>query len=183
MKTSLFPHVIRTASSALTIALVALACTTDRNREDERDGPSSLPRLGLRKDVVGCWALFDNHGRSAEGQIEWAPTFVSLDSGDTATTPSSVRPAVRFGPTWSPLPLELERGIQGWVKWRADSLTDSIRINFSNAFSGSTFVFSVPPQTPVLDTIRGYATEFYDYGPPWTKAMGAAIAVRVPCRT
>jgi len=92
------------------------------------------------------------------------------------------RPAVRFGAAWNRLPLELEPGIRGRVTWRADSLTDSIRIAFSNGFSGSTFVLAVVPQAPLPDTVYGYAREFHDAGPPWTTAMGSTMAVRVPCQ-
>lgn len=168
---------------ALVVGLSGIACATDRAAEDEPEGPPQPARAALRAEVVGCWALFDRQGRPAEGHIDWAPAFVALEAMDTASVRSPRRPAVRFDTTWSPLPLELEPGIRGWVKWQADSLTDSIRISFSNGFSGSSFVFAMVQHAPFPDTIHGYAREFYDYGPPWSKAMGSTTAVRVPCQT
>ena len=167
---------------ALVMGVLSIACATDRDAQDGPQAPPQLARVALRSDVVGCWALFDRQGRPAEGHIYWAPTFVALDGDDSASMQSPDRPAVRFGATWNRLPLELEPGIRGWVTWRADSLTDSIRISFSNAFSGSVFVLALVQQAPLPDTIYGYAREFYDAGPPWTKAMGPTMAVRVPCQ-
>ncbi len=167
---------------SLAIGLLSLACATDRDTEDRPPALAQPARAALRQGAVGCWALFDDRGRPAEGHIYWAPTFVALDADDDAAQRSPDRPAVRLGAAWNRLPLELEPGIPGWVKWRADSLTDSIRITFSNGFSGSNFVLALGQEDPVPDTIYGYAREYYDAGPPWTKAVGSAMAVRVPCQ-
>ena len=64
--------------------------------------------------------------------------------------------------------------------WSADSLTDSIRIGFSNGYTGSVFVFALPIAAR-SDTVFGRAYQFQDAGPPYYAALGAAFGVRYPC--
>lgn len=164
---------------ALVLCWSTLACARSAEAPDAEPAPPA--RAALRRDAVGCWVLRDRYGRAAEGHIYWAPTYVALLRDDAAAPASPDRRAVRYGANWIPLPLELEPGIRGAITWRADSLTDTIRIAFNNAFSGSVFVLALSEQGPPAKTLYGRAFEFYDAGPPWEKAMGSASATRVPC--
>lgn len=163
---------------ALLLCSAILACTS---RAEAPDSVAHPARVALRRDALGCWALRERFGLSAEGSIDWAPTYVALLSGDAAGPAFAGRRAVRYDSNWRPLPLELERGIPGLNSWRADSLTDTIRIAFNNAFSGSVFVLAMPEHDRPSQILYGRAYEFYDAGPPFSKSMGAASAKRVSC--
>lgn len=78
------------------------------------------------------------------------------------------------------MPLGLEPGIKGTNEWMADRQTDTIRMTFNNAFSGSTFVLRLPSSILNPDTLYGRAYEFSDADPRETD-RGAAVAVRVGC--
>jgi hypothetical protein len=68
----------------------------------------------------------------------------------------------------------------GSAWWGADSLSDTIRIQFHSGFSGSTFVLALPSRGTIGDTIRGRAFELWDFGPGHT-LRGKAFAARVRC--
>jgi hypothetical protein len=65
--------------------------------------------------------------------------------------------------------------------WSLDSLTDSLRVGFGSGFSGTEFVFQFHTNVSVGDTLHGRATEYWDFGPPFTTPRGKATAIRVVC--
>jgi hypothetical protein len=177
MPLSRFPG--RALSLAAGIALCG--CSSDAGPAEERAVPV-LARGGLRRAAVGCWQLVDSRGRSASDRIAWAPAIVQLDSAEQS--PQSAFPrqriARRFDPAWRPLPTGFEPGIDGAMTWRADSLTDSVRVEFNNGFFGSVFVLAVPDGRR-LDTLHGRAFEFSDVVPDDSPDHGSVAAVRVRC--
>ena len=76
-------------------------------------------------------------------------------------------------------PSRTTRGLMA-PNWSADSLSDTIRVSFVNGFSGAVFVLAAPPGH--VDTLRGRALEFWDYGPSETR-RGGAHAIRMQCPT
>jgi hypothetical protein len=69
---------------------------------------------------------------------------------------------------------------QGLGSWSADSLTDSVRLSFSDGFSGA--VVTVAASTQRTDTLRGRIAQHWDSGPPFTTDERGAILVRFACR-
>jgi hypothetical protein len=61
--------------------------------------------------------------------------------------------------------------------WSADSLTDSVRLSFSDGFSGAHVILAAPPGH--LDTLRGRVEERWDFRP--TNQRGAVYALPVRC--
>ena len=176
----------RSRSVAL-ILLVALAVSAIwyRNRSP---APTStyliLGRRTLPLRVAGCWDLFDHSGRPAGDSLYWAPSTTRLD-----TMPSPwvfnglsgvVWPAVRFDSfaKAGALPDSLDMTS---AFWSADSLSDSIRLKYSSGFSGTTFVFALPPRGMSSDTLRGYAVEHSDMVVPGVPPKESVYAVRTPC--
>ncbi len=139
-----------------------------------------LARGNLRTELVGCWTLLDSTRKSAEGSLYWAPAIAMLN----ARLDSS-----RWArPKWYAATRLDERGVdlniredprgRGLNAWSADSLGDSIRVQYSSGFSGTSFSFAVPFGT-TPDTLHGVAVEHWDYKP--STPRGAATAIRRRC--
>lgn len=144
-----------------------------------RSRPQEEPpqRRALRAEVLGCYALFGENGRIDTTYYNASP-LVRLDSGAPrqANDSSPWHPRSLTALDSLGAPSRTTRGM--WAPdWSADSLTDTVRISFSNGFSGAVFVLSAPPGS---DTLRGRAYESWDVGPSITR-RGAAHAVRVRC--
>lgn len=162
----------------LAIVLGLASCRQTSHTKDADKNPEPLARVGLRGEVLGCYALLDRNGRSARGQFYHAPAIVRLDSANVAASP-----------THSSRQLVPDNGINGaphdapntrafGPSWASDSLSDSLRLDFGNGFSGAVFVLAAPPG--ILDTLRGRVEERWDVGPS-ADHRGSAVAVRVPC--
>jgi hypothetical protein len=137
-------------------------------------------RAGLRQDFVGCYALFTAMGTRVDSTFYNAGPLVHLDSTRdrdlaSAGVPGMYRVAVRLDTSGRAMTAKHAHSI-GAIWW-ADSLSDSIRLSFSNGFSGA-FLTLVDPR-PRSDTLRGWIEEHWDFGPPTTH--GPASAVRIPC--
>lgn len=141
-----------------------------------------LSRNSLRPEALGCLELLDSAGRSALDRITGAPQLARLDStpdpyrGTDPTSTSQRRLEVIVGaqPRQDPVSIAFR------PRWSADSLSDSVRLSFSNGFSGSVFILSVPKR-PRSDTLSGRAYTHIDAGPPFESAVGAVRAVRSAC--
>ena len=136
-------------------------------------------RLSLRAELVGCYALSagehplsQSEYYNASGLVwldtsvarQWAPSeaFRMLVPLDSSLDPTS-RSRRHVGPSWS-----------------ADSLTDSVRLSFSDGFSGAFLVLLAPAGVRV-DTLRGRVANAWDFGPPFVTDRAPARAVRLPC--
>lgn len=149
---------------------------------------AKLARHGLPAGVVGCWALFDDDGRRAEGRFYWSPSIVRLDSATNPVSardgPGTVRRVHRLDSLRQPMDAKSVQGRRELAEmfsyWTADSLADRIRVRFSSGHSGSRFVFALPESPSTRDTLTGRATELWDI-PPYRNSRGRAYAVRVAC--
>ena len=128
-----------------------------------------------------CYALYFERGR-VDGSLFNASPSVRLDS--TSWYPfdrDTVRHAFRsmLALTQSHGPFYGSHGSRPPFR-AADSLTDSIRLSFTDGFSGAVFVLSAPAGR--TDTLGGRVFERWDAGPPFETPRGAARAIREPCK-
>jgi hypothetical protein len=157
------------------VALATLMLSTSCVLLGHRGVKSRLVRHSLRTEAVGCWALFDQTGQSAQGRLYWAPAVARLlETREEAG--SGEFHLVRLDSAGRNMRTERERG---FTYWSADSLTDSIRIGVSSGFSGTQFVFALPVAERARDTVRGRAYEHWDYKANTNR--GRAMAVRTSC--
>jgi len=145
-----------------------------------------LSRNALRRDLIGCYALYYERGRVDASLFDAAPS-ARLDSMPWRRSAS--RESSSFGASGgrafrSMTGLSRAGHPAAWHRparspsWRADSLTDSVRLSFIDGFSGPEFVFDAPPgQTNAL---RGRVFVFSDHGPTVTD-RGPARAIRERC--
>ena len=120
----------------------------------------------VRRQLVGCYALFDSSGRAAARTLYWAPALARLDSNGYAvklTPPPDAEPATHRALTYH---------------WRLTPTADSVEILFHTGLSGTRFRFAVPARA---DTLRGHARQLWDFGPPGETDGGPATAVRISC--
>jgi hypothetical protein len=150
----LIPAIILISAGAIGGAEIATAHVT-------ADPP--LLRVGLRRDLRGCFSLFDSAGRTLVGRMLGAPRMVRFD-----TTVVS-RWTGRYTGTWRLVQqLGQEEEFQlgaiqmGMIPtWAADSLTDTVRVSFSNGFSGSSYAFEVP-RVSTYGALKGRGSSFTD---------------------
>lgn len=161
----------------LTTLVLALSACQIAN-----EGEPELYRSALRADLVGCYALWTGRGERVGSSFWNASPVIYLDSTphqwtERDTVPGTLRMLVRLDTGGRPIdpPEHRDNPFRGW--W-ADSLTDSIRLSFSDGFSGAQLVLSGPSDGP--DTLRGRIVELWDFQLP-TKE-GPAYATRVQCR-
>ncbi len=149
-----------------------------------RDGlRGELLRDGLRAELLGCYALYSEGGRPLGSTFYNGSPLVRLDTavmGVTATDtfPGIVRVMTKLDAAGQPVG-RVDSLRRAGPTWRADSLSDSIRLSFSNGFSGATLV--VAPLKQFSDTLLGRIEEHWDFGPPFATSRGRGRAVRVPC--
>ena len=137
-------------------------------------------RNGLRADIIGCYALFTRTGRRVDSGFYRASPLVRLDSAlqpflaahkefgarrllkrlDSSGHHLDPGYPPRLGPMW-------------WM----DSLSDSVRLSFTDGFSGAFLALAAPHAGS--DTLRGRIEEHWDYRDP--TSQDAAYAVRVRC--
>ena len=140
-----------------------------------------LMRNKLRRDLVGCYTLFLASGKRVDSTFYNASPLVRFDSLPLPAYPEmnppvGYRPAAKLDTNGRPLRLTAHDHGFGPQRW-ADSLSDSVRLSFSNGFSGA--FLTLVRSRPRSDTLRGWIEEQWDFGPPTTH--GPAFAVRVAC--
>ncbi|MCC6242557.1 MAG: hypothetical protein IT353_06930 [Gemmatimonadaceae bacterium] len=115
----------------------------------------------MRADVVGCFRLLEADGGALDSATAYhAFSRVRLRSDLTNDTLSRVG-RWRYV-TRSELGEVLPYYELGGPSWNADSLTDTIRISFSDGFSGALLALSAPVGGG--DTLHGAVAEYWDYG-------------------
>jgi hypothetical protein len=147
--------------------------------------PPPLDTRGTRVDVVGCWRILDRTGASADQSLDFVPPIVRLDSGAETRNLRGVRPgwrvARRLDVAFRALPNGIEPGIDGVTAWTADSVSDSIRVVFDNAFSGTEVIVAAPRAPSPVMTLRGRASRWTDAGPVDVIPGGPVTLERVSC--
>ena len=156
------------------VAIVCMACSTGDSQEKPRDA--------LRAELVGCYAIYTRAGKLLDSTFYNSSPLVRLDStplGITAhdTVPGIIRAMARLDQSGRPLDQTPPTRFS-FRSWYADSLSDSIRISFSNGFSGAEAILAAPGR---VDTLWGRIVENWDVGPT-TNSRGRIYAVRVRCR-
>ena len=167
-------HPVRTlAALAATIA----ACTTSRP-----PASAQLPRSGLRAELLGCYALYKPDGKRLDSSFYNSSPLVRLDSiaarMTSETSPAAFRSLVRLDSVGNPVDQLDPTSFLGRMWW-ADSLTDSVRLSFSDGFSGALAILAAPHGR--ADTLSGRIEEDWDMGPS-VNQRGAVRALRVKCR-
>lgn len=143
-----------------------------------------LTRRALRREALGCFTLFDAHRQSTWGRLRNAPAIARLVSAPNALDTHLYPPGATYRRVES-------RDMGNYVivesspnrlapVWSADSLSDSIRILFSDGYTGSGLIFALPSGDRA-DSLVGRAYTFVDAGPPYRTDRGRAFAVRRPC--
>jgi hypothetical protein len=163
------------------LALALTACSTNQLLPEA--GP--LYRNALRVDLLGCYVLFDGRGHLLDSSYYNAFSLVLLDSTPTWGTDQDSQPGIvrvmsrvdSSGRRITPGKSGFDRGPSWWV----DSLTDTLRMSFSNGFSGAVLKLAAIPGS--RDTLRGRIEEHWDVGPPFVTNRGKARVVRIPCAT
>jgi hypothetical protein len=137
----------------------------------------TLSRNALRTDLIGCYALYFEHGRVYGSLFNAAPS-VRLDSSLWRRARREARSAWRSmtGLSLTSRPTT-PRGPYP-PRWTADSLTDSVRLSFIDGYSGAVFVLHAPEGRTAM--LRGRVFEFWD-GPPGFTDRGPAGAIRESC--
>jgi hypothetical protein len=141
----------------------------------------ALVRNALRGDLVGCYALFTGNGKPVDSSFHNASPLVHLDPtshpGFTRHAHVGVRRLLmRLDPSGRRFDLTDSR--HGLAPlWWVDSLTDSVRLSFSDGFGGAFLTLAAP--TSRSDTLRGRIEEDWDFTDPTSHRP--AYAVRVLC--
>ncbi len=168
---------MRSGLALLIAVLLSVACA---HAPDVRAYPPPVARQALRADILGCFALFDARGHAVKGNFYGAADTVRLDSAHARGLSSRIDPQrvmlidPRAVAGTSARPSSTEVG----PAWSADSLTDTIRLSFSNGYSGAEFYLNAPRGAG--DTLFGRAMEHWGAGPRDVD-RGRALAVRVGC--
>jgi hypothetical protein len=166
------------------LLLLSLVVLLSSCRESTTGEAPVLARDGLRRELIGCLALFSEDGRAIDSTYYNSSPRVQLDSIIVGITARDSVPGV----VWLLHRLDsagrrLDDRSSGWQVgpvWWADSLTDTVRLSFTTGFSGASFVLSAPVGGP--DSLHGRAEDHWDFGPPFTNSRGGAFARHVPCR-
>jgi hypothetical protein len=164
------------ARALLLIATAAVGCSVAPREEQ----PPPQARHVLRREVPGCYAIFDEDAKPANVDLYGAsPQVLLVGTPDTAKGRDLILLDATGMPSRQP-----PEGVFNGFAWTADSLSDTLRISFHNGFSGAAVALRVPEgiELRIGDTLRGHAVEHWDFGDPVTDA-GRAFAVRLACRT
>jgi hypothetical protein len=173
-----------------TAAALLLLVMLERSPDDylasshlTKQAPHILARNALRSEALGCYELLDSLRHNASESMQGVPALIRLDSTVDAmrgTVPSttSLRMLGAAGagkPVYrDPISREMH------PRWSADSLTDTVRLFFTNGFSGAFFALNLPVKSH-SDTLKGRADSFIDVGPPFERSLGDAWAIRRAC--
>jgi hypothetical protein len=161
------------------LAVLLLAANIAGCFATPREGQPPPPaRHALRREVPGCYAIFDEDRKPAHVNLYGpSPQVLLVGTPDTGTRRDIILLDSTGAPSRQP-----PDGVFNGFAWTADSLSDTVRVSFHNGFSGAAVALRVPTDAELRigDTLRGRAVEHWDFGNPVTDA-GDAFAVRVPC--
>ena len=141
-------------------------------------GPLAPPRHALRAELLGCYALYTEAGKLLDSSFHNASPLVRLDSNSTGKVPTALRSLARLDTAGTPLD-SLDAHSPFGRDWWTDSLSDSVRLSFSDGFSGALVILAAPPGR--ADTLWGRIEEHWDMGPS-VNQRGRVRALRVSCR-
>lgn len=161
-------------SLVLVHCLFALRLAHAQDRETPRDA--------VRSELLGCYAIYTAGGKLLDSTFYNSSPLVRLDSAiilstDRDSSPGVYRAALRLNKSASPL-YHSRRAADFDAAWWADSLSDSVRISFSDGFSGAQVILGAPRGR--ADTLLGRIEEHWDAGPA-VNQRGAVRALRVSC--
>lgn len=150
--------------------------------------PIEHARNSLPAGLTGCWSLSDGEGEGAQDRFYAAPSFAQLHKEANTSVSyggsGTVRRVFRFDSLGRAMDEDTVRqsgpSPQEFTYWAVDSLADRLRIHFSTGFSGTQFVFTLPDDASVSDTLWGHAYSHWDHV-PYPTDEGSAYAARVPC--
>ena len=157
---------------------IALGCLAGC---DSSPTMNAIPRSGIRSDAVGCWAFTTAVQNARAVQLTQLPILARLDTSSTLAEVPGRRAVQRLAGNGEVLLHDAE-GLPFLDVWMADSLSDKIRISFSDGFYGSTWVLELPTGRSSADTMRGRSKEFDtdDIAAP-THPVREALATRIEC--
>jgi len=166
------------------ILLGALALVLPSGAASQRSDSGPLFRSALREDLLGCYALYTRRGHLPDSSFYNASPLVRLDSDPAFGTerdsePGTIRVMVRLDSTGQPLGPRHPHHALG-PSWLVDSTTDTLRLLFSDGFSGAAVIVVAARSSG--DTLRGRIEEDWDVGPPFVTNRGNGRAVRIRCR-
>ena len=146
------------------------ACAAQRSE-------SAHLRNALRHDLVGCYALFTDRSHRIDASFYNASPLVFLDStpADRDSAAGIMRLMLRLDSAGRSMSLGRLRPLG--PSWGVDSTTDTLRLSFSDGFSGAGLSLMATPGSG--DTLRGRIEEDWDFRPPTDRGRG--FAVRIPC--
>jgi hypothetical protein len=143
-----------------------------------------LPGDGIPSGLVGCYALYRGDGQAIDGHEFYNAThLVRLDTTSVGkraedTIPGTFRLLVPLDSAGKPVESVDPKNYIGPFWW-ADSLTDSVRLTFSDGFSGASLVLEARKDR--IDTLIGIIENHWDVGPPFATDRTAARALRLSC--
>jgi len=155
---------------AFAVTLTCLACARPDGRAAPDSGADLYPdvphRTGLRRDVVGCYDI-----RTPAGTRLWPQVaVVLLDS----LPPERPHPGIWRLRTWSDTATKWSD--DPWSAWRADSTSDSVRVNRPYGLGTTLTVFAGSGKQP-----NGRTASFSDVVDEPPADVGPVRATRVPC--
>ena len=167
------------AGAAILFALAIGACSADRGDAAPGSPMGDRVRAALPGGLAGCYALFDHRGLPASDSLYYSPPKARLETADHAFRRPHKLPAwslLRLDSAGQPM-AELDYELE-YFFWGPTGSPDSVRVHFSNGFSGTEMEFAIPLTHP--DTLHGRAIVFWDFA-PFETDQGSVTAVRIPC--
>ncbi|HEX8275320.1 MAG TPA: hypothetical protein VF615_21990 [Longimicrobiaceae bacterium] len=167
---------------ALLCAFLLVCCETDA--AEEISSHEHLFRRELPREMLGCLALYTGPGTPLDSTHYLASPGVRLDSVRpvgrlvTDTIAARYRVATALDPDGNPVGPRSEDFGMPHV-WAADSLSDTLRVWFTNGYSSTVVALRFRVDA---DTLHGRLVGESDAGPPFITDKGRALAVRVACR-
>lgn len=162
----------------LVVIGLALSAVTACEATQEVIATNTTPRRAIRHEASGCWTLHDKGGTSP-GVPQ--PFVVQLDtSAKRGQSDAGHREIRRLDVSGRPMSVDVD-GMKPLDGWTADSMSDSIRLNFNNGLYGSHWVLEVPASAQRIDTLRGFRRQFGDVSPGPDYPNDAVIATRASC--
>jgi hypothetical protein len=149
-----------------------------------KQGRPMIARNALRPEALGCYELLDSARQNASKSMEGVPAIIRVDSmvdvmrgtAPGITSSRTLGAAAAGKPVYrDPISRDMH------PRWSADSLTDTVRLVFTNGFSGAVFALNLPVNSRG-DPLKGRAKTFVDVA-PLEGPEGNAWAIRRDCPT
>ncbi|HUQ18664.1 MAG TPA: hypothetical protein VM099_03535 [Gemmatimonadaceae bacterium] len=168
--------------AALLFAMIESNGGDYRRARLTKQSPRIMARNALRAEALGCYELLDSAGQNASKSMEGVPAIIRVDSmvDLTRDMPAGMTSLRTLGAATVGTPVyrdPISRDMH--PRWSADSLTDSVRLVFTNGFTGALFALNLPVNNRG-DTLKGRAKTFVDVA-PLEGPEGNAWAVRRHC--